>query len=68
MSVHQSVAAAINVVAKLPSPKPAVTVPLIIIFAVIVVIGLLRKVVGLAVIAAILCVLFLIYQSGAFTK
>jgi hypothetical protein len=63
-----SVAATVNVVAKLPSPKAGITVPLIIIFAVIVVVGLARKIVGLAIIAAILCVLFLIYQSGAFTK
>jgi hypothetical protein len=63
-----SVAAAINVVAKLPSPKAGITVPLIVIFAVIVVVGLARKIIGLAVIAAILCVLFLIYQSGAVTK
>lgn len=63
-----SVAAAVDVIAKLPAPKAGITVPLIIIFAVIVVVGLARKIIGLAVIAAILCVLFLIYQSGAFTK
>jgi len=63
-----SVAAAVDVIAKLPAPKAGITIPLIIIFAVIVVIAFARKIIGLAVIAAILCVLFLIYQAGAFTK
>jgi len=45
-----------------------VTVPIIVIFAVLVFIGISRKVIKLAVIAAIVCVIFLIYQSGAFSK
>ena len=49
------------VAAKLPKPKPAVTVPIIVIFAAIVLIGLVRKVV------ALVCIGFLAYQSGAFT-
>jgi hypothetical protein len=39
-----------------------------VIFAVLVFIGLTRKLLKLAVIAAIVCVVFLIYQSGAFSK
>lgn len=59
---------AAHVVAALPKPKAKVTVPIIIIFAVLVFIGISRKVIKLAVIAAIVCVIFLIYQSGAFSK
>jgi hypothetical protein len=59
---------ATHVVASLPKPKAAVTVPIIIIFAVLVFIGISRKLLKLAVIAAIVCVIFLIYQSGAFSK
>ena len=59
---------ATHVVAALPKPKAQVTVPIIIIFAVLVFIGISRKVIKLAVIAAIVCVIFLIYQSGALSK
>jgi hypothetical protein len=59
---------AAHVIASLPKPKAKVTVPVIVIFAVLVFIGLTRKLLKLAVIAAIVCVLFLIYQSGAFSK
>jgi hypothetical protein len=57
-----------HVLASLPKPKAQVTVPIIVIFAVLVFIGISRKVIKLAVIAAIVCVIFLIYQSGAFSK
>ena len=57
-----------HVIAALPKPKAKVTVPIIVIFAVLVFIGISRKVIKLAVIAAIICVIFLIYQSGAFSK
>ena len=57
-----------HVIASLPKPKAKVTVPIIVIFAVLVFIGISRKVIKLAVIAAIVCVIFLIYQSGAFSK
>jgi len=57
-----------HVIAALPKPKAKVTVPIIVIFAVLVFIGISRKVIKLAVIAAIVCVIFLIYQSGAFSK
>jgi hypothetical protein len=59
---------AAHVIASLPKPKAKVTVPVIVIFAVLVFIGLTRKLLKLAVIAAIVCVVFLIYQSGAFSK
>ena len=59
---------AAHIVASLPKPKAKVTVPIIVIFAVLVFIGISRKVIKLAVIAAIICVIFLIYQSGAFSK
>jgi hypothetical protein len=56
------------VVASLPKPKAGVTVPIIVIFAVLVFIGIARKLLKLAIIAAIICVIVLIYQSGAFSK
>jgi hypothetical protein len=59
---------AAHFVASLPKPKAKVTVPIIVIFAVLVFIGIARKVVKLAILAAIVCVIFLIYQSGAFSK
>ena len=59
---------ATHVVAALPKPKAQVTVPIIIIFAILVFIGISRKVMKLAIIAAIVCVIFLIYQSGALSK
>jgi hypothetical protein len=66
--VSQNTHSAAHVIASLPKPKAKVTVPVIVIFAVLVFIGLTRKLLKLAVIAAIVCVLFLIYQSGAFSK
>jgi hypothetical protein len=59
---------AAHIVASLPKPKAKVTVPIIVILAVLVFIGIARKVLKLAIIAAIVCVIFLIYQSGAFSK
>jgi hypothetical protein len=66
--VSQNTHSAAHVIASLPKPKAKVTVPVIVIFAVLVFIGLTRKLLKLAVIAAIVCVVFLIYQSGAFSK
>jgi hypothetical protein len=66
--VSQNTHSAAHVLASLPKPKAKVTVPVIVIFAVLVFIGITRKLLKLAVIAAIVCVLFLIYQSGAFSK
>ena len=68
MLVSQNTHSAAHVIASLPKPKAKVTVPVIVIFAVLVFIGLTRKLLKLAVIAAIVCVIFLIYQSGAFSK
>ena len=65
---HGTPHSASHVIASLPKPKAQVTVPIIVIFAVLVFIGISRKVIKLAVIAAIVCVIFLIYQSGAFSK
>jgi hypothetical protein len=59
---------AAHIVASLPKPKTKVTVPIIVILAVLVLIGISRKLLKLAVLAAIVCVIFLIYQSGAFSK
>ncbi len=59
---------AAHVLAALPKPKAKVTVPVIVILAVLVFIGITRKLLKLAVIAGIICVIFLIYQSGAFSK
>lgn len=66
--VSQNTHSAAHVIASLPKPKAKVTVPVIVIFAVLVFIGLARKLLKLAVIAAIVCAIFLIYQSGAFSK
>jgi hypothetical protein len=66
--ISQSPHSATHVLASLPKPKAKVTVPVIVIFAILVFIGITRKLLKLAVIAAVICVLFLIYQSGAFSK
>ena len=56
----------VNVAAgKLPVPKKSVTVPVIIIFAVLAAVALVRKLIAVALIAVIICVGFLAYQSGA---
>ena len=57
-----------HVLASLPKPKAKITVPIIVILAVLVFIGVTRKLLKLAVLAGVICVLFLIYQSGAFSK
>ena len=62
LAAHSS---AVYVLGSLPEPKAAVTIPVIIIFAVLVLIAVMRKLMALAVIAAIVCVGFLLYQSGA---
>jgi len=64
--MHQTLLAGYVYAGKLPHAKPAVTIPIIIIFAVVVMVALARKLVGLAVVAAIIAVLFLAYQAGAF--
>jgi hypothetical protein len=62
LAAHSS---AVYLLGSLPEPKAAVTIPIIVIFAVLVLIGLMRKVMALAVLAAIVCIGFLLYQSGA---
>ena len=65
--MHQTLIAGYVYASKLPHPKPAVTIPIIIIFAVVLMVALARKLIGLAVVAAVIAVLFLAYQAGAFT-
>jgi len=65
-AAHSIVQAAHVVAGKLPSPKKSVTIPVIIIFAVLAAIALVRKLIAIALIALIICVGFLAYQSGAF--
>ncbi|WP_041834921.1 hypothetical protein [Acidothermus cellulolyticus] len=50
----------------LPVPKLSFTIPVIVIFAVLALIALLRKLIGLALIALIVAGAFVAYQSGAF--
>jgi hypothetical protein len=62
----QSMMHAAHIVAgKLPTPKKSVTIPVILIFAVLAGIAILRKLIALALIAIIVCIGFLAYQSGA---
>jgi hypothetical protein len=62
----QSMLHATHVVAgKLPVPKKTVTIPVIVIFAVLAAIALVRKLIAIALIAVIICIGFLAYQSGA---
>ncbi len=63
----QSTMHAVNVVAgKLPVPKKKITIPVIVIFAVLAAIAVVRKLIAVALIAVIICIGFLAYQSGAF--
>ncbi|HEY0868994.1 MAG TPA: hypothetical protein VGD55_01230 [Acidothermaceae bacterium] len=68
MIISANTHSAAHVLASLPKPKAKVTVPVIVILAVLVFVGITRKLLKLAVIAGIICVIFLIYQSGAFSK
>jgi hypothetical protein len=65
LAAHQVVHVANVVAGKLPSPKKSVTIPVIIIFAVLAAIALVRKLIAVALLAVIICVGFLLYQSGA---
>lgn len=57
---------AVNVLAtKLPKPKTKLTVPVILIAAALAAIAVLRKLVALALIAIIIAIGFVAYQSGA---
>ena len=60
--------AAHQVAAKLPQPTAKVTVPIIVVFALLALLALVRKLVALALIAIIVAGGFVAYQSGAFDK
>jgi hypothetical protein len=65
LAAHSVVHLTHVIAAKLPSPKKSVTIPVIIIFAVLAGIALVRKLIAIALIALVICVGFLLYQSGA---
>jgi hypothetical protein len=56
------------VAAKLPEPTAKVTIPIIIVFALLALLALVRKLMALALIAIIVVGGFIAYQSGAFDK
>ena len=66
IAVHGAGTAAHVLAAKLPAPHASVTVPLIVVFAVLAAIALLRKLIAIALIAIVLVATFAAYQSGAF--
>ena len=66
LAAHAIAHASHVVAGKLPSPKKSVTIPVIVIFAVLAAIALVRKLIAVALIAVIICVGFLAYQAGAF--
>ncbi len=65
-SVAHSVAQV--VAAKLPEPTAKVTIPIIVVFALIALLAVVRKLIALALIAIIIVGGFVAYQSGAFNK
>jgi hypothetical protein len=54
--------------ATLPAPTAKVTIPIIVVFALLAVLALVRKLVAIALIAIIVVGGFVAYQSGAFNK
>lgn len=56
------------VAAKLPQPTAKFTVPIIVVFALLALLALVRKLIALALIAIIIVGGFIAYQSGAFDK
>jgi len=56
------------VAAKLPEPTTKVTIPIIVVFALLALLALVRKLIALALIAIIVAGVFVAYQSGAFDK
>ncbi len=66
--MHPMLSAAHEVAAKLPQPTAKVTVPIIVVFALLALLALVRKLVALALIAVIVAGGFIAYQSGAFDK
>ena len=53
---------------KLPAPTAKVTVPIIVVFALLALLALVRKLIAIALIAIIIVGGFVAYQSGAFNK
>jgi len=68
LSAAQAAQAAHEVAAKLPEPTAKVTVPIIVVFALLALLALARKLVALALIAIIVAGVFVAYQSGAFDQ
>ena len=63
------VSAAAHVVAlTLPEPTAKVTVPIIVVFALLAILAFVRKLISIALIAIIIVGGFVAYQSGAFDK
>ena len=63
------VSAAAHVVAlSLPEPTAKVTVPIIVVFALLALLAFVRKLISIALIAIIIVGGFVAYQSGAFDK
>lgn len=60
--------AAHEVAAKLPQPTAKVTVPIIVVFALLALLALVRKLVALTLVAVIVAGAFVAYQAGAFDK
>ena len=68
-SVHAVAHSVVHVVAaKLPEPTAKVTIPIIVVFALIALLAIVRKLIALALIAIIIVGGFVAYQSGAFDK
>jgi len=68
-SVHAAAHSVAHVVAaKLPEPTAKVTIPIIVVFALIALLAIVRKLIALALIAIIIVGGFVAYQSGAFDK
>jgi hypothetical protein len=55
-----------EVALKLPEPTAKVTIPIIIVFALLALLAMVRKLIALALIAIIIVAGFAAYQSGAF--
>lgn len=66
--VHSAVSSAHVIAAKLPEPTAKVTIPIIVVFALLAILALVRKLIALALIAIIVVGGFVAYQSGAFDK
>jgi hypothetical protein len=51
---------------KIPEPKASFTVPIIVVFALLTALAVLRKLISLALLALVIAIGFVAYQSGAF--